>query len=374
MGFRDAYASVKNIVMGYIKSLDNTYDLYLTGHSLGGSLATLATADLLSRPEEDISRINSINLITFGQPPIGDADFAKYMESQADRYTYRRYVNYKSVLEEDPITRLPFYSHPNSKIGLYCGDKCPSISFGLHSLDLYQASLSNPDYAVCRTNCLFEHNRAIIYKSASHLCHTSKNSKLIMDTQTAIDKYSVCLFESRKSYEAYSYSQASSCKGGETLVSLAQKPMHVEHILKGGDTYVVIENHNSLTASVGLTYKANFTFSASPPGSPSNVVVRTDAQDEADPKTGDTLYTWTIEWDSPESLGDTTTDSLTYNLYISPMGKNWKQFKTVLPTSQKKCARVVTDIPYNIYSVVITATNTVESHPSKIVFVPSELN
>jgi triacylglycerol lipase len=68
--------------------------IWLTGHSLGGALATLATAYLHQH------RIPLAGLYTYGQPRVGDSSFAYHLNSEA--VNYFRIVNHGDV-----VTRVP---------------------------------------------------------------------------------------------------------------------------------------------------------------------------------------------------------------------------------------------------------------------------
>lgn len=71
--------------------------LWVTGHSLGAALATLATAKL--RIEKAIP---VTGLYTFGSPRVGNEDFARNFD--ADFY----YQNYRVVNNNDVVPRIPF--------------------------------------------------------------------------------------------------------------------------------------------------------------------------------------------------------------------------------------------------------------------------
>lgn len=81
--------------------------LWVTGHSLGASLATLAVAKLRLERDEPVN-----GLYTFGQPRTGDRDFAKNFNADFCAQTFR-YVN-----NNDIVARVPFramnYSHVGS--------------------------------------------------------------------------------------------------------------------------------------------------------------------------------------------------------------------------------------------------------------------
>jgi hypothetical protein len=69
-GFLDAYMSVQQQLKSSIAN-QNFTSLYMTGHSLGASLATLATTDMAASKK-------ATSLINFGSPKVGDAQFKDY--------------------------------------------------------------------------------------------------------------------------------------------------------------------------------------------------------------------------------------------------------------------------------------------------------
>lgn len=80
---------------------DRDQTLWVTGHSLGGALATLAV-DRLTEKLMDVS-----GLYTFGQPRVGDKTFADHFDRKMKRYSFR------FVSDEDIVTKVPFppYRH-----------------------------------------------------------------------------------------------------------------------------------------------------------------------------------------------------------------------------------------------------------------------
>ena len=71
-GFRNLYLGMKEQIILYVRSLKAFYSdalIVVTGHSLGGAMATLAAYDLrkLFMP---------IELINFGSPRVGNKEFA----------------------------------------------------------------------------------------------------------------------------------------------------------------------------------------------------------------------------------------------------------------------------------------------------------
>jgi Predicted lipase len=77
-------------------------NLWVTGHSLGGALATLAVAKLRQERGHPVN-----GLYTFGQPRVGDEDFASRFNQDFGPYAYR-FVNNNDVVPRVP-TRLMNY-------------------------------------------------------------------------------------------------------------------------------------------------------------------------------------------------------------------------------------------------------------------------
>ncbi|NOR69816.1 MAG: DUF2974 domain-containing protein [Methylomarinum sp.] len=87
---------------------DNNQTIWLTGHSLGAALATLATG-LIQTNEEPL---NVSGLYTFGSPRVGSHRFAK-------NFNYDNACVYRFVNNNDVVTRVPLsitYSHVGSLI------------------------------------------------------------------------------------------------------------------------------------------------------------------------------------------------------------------------------------------------------------------
>ena len=115
-GFFLGWASVEREVLAQIKSWQNELQpgqtlppLLITGHSLGGALATMATASLQE------NNINVAGLYTFGQPRVGDLSFTRQLNNNLAGKVFR-FVNNNDIVPHVPppfSLRNPtrFYAH-----------------------------------------------------------------------------------------------------------------------------------------------------------------------------------------------------------------------------------------------------------------------
>ena len=97
-GFWDAWYTVRDKI---IKRLERTYKnkqtIWLTGHSLGAALATLAGRDLPAR-------FRATGVYTFGSPRCGNPDYSKAYEKT--NITVRRFVNETDIVPHVPLQGL----------------------------------------------------------------------------------------------------------------------------------------------------------------------------------------------------------------------------------------------------------------------------
>ncbi|NJN04784.1 MAG: lipase family protein [Leptolyngbyaceae cyanobacterium SL_1_1] len=104
-GFELAWESVEMAIIRQIqrwqKENGKTLPIYVTGHSLGGALATLAAAALLNYG------FNVQGLYTFGQPRVGDWRFVKQLETKLQGRIFR-FVNNNDVVPHVPPPFLPW--------------------------------------------------------------------------------------------------------------------------------------------------------------------------------------------------------------------------------------------------------------------------
>jgi triacylglycerol lipase len=104
-GFYDALSSVWNDLVAALQGMrQDGQPLWITGHSLGAALATLAAARLLK--ENVVGSISG--LYTFGQPRTGDPAFAAWFDGLM-RARMFRFVNNNDIVPHVPLP--PLYKH-----------------------------------------------------------------------------------------------------------------------------------------------------------------------------------------------------------------------------------------------------------------------
>lgn len=118
-GFFASYLSVQVQARSSVLALaqDNpTYNVLVTGHSLGGALAVLTAADL----QEQLNRLNTatipvVSLYTLGAPRVGNTDFARWVDALLSRG-----ASYRLTHARDPVIKLPptdwGYQHTTSEV------------------------------------------------------------------------------------------------------------------------------------------------------------------------------------------------------------------------------------------------------------------
>ena len=106
-GFAKALSYVWTDIEDAIDKLRNDHQtIWLTGHSLGAALATLATGKIQTNERQ--IRVNG--LYTFGSPRVGSHRFAKLF-NQDNTHVYR-FVNNNDIVTRVPLSKT--YSHVGS--------------------------------------------------------------------------------------------------------------------------------------------------------------------------------------------------------------------------------------------------------------------
>jgi hypothetical protein len=108
-GFHKTYEGLRDRIYAILQALPPGR-IYITGHSLGGALATLCALDLVASRGQDASKIG---VITMGQPRVGNVDFATFYDRQGISH-------YRVTHHRDPIPHLPYrwmdYSHITEEV------------------------------------------------------------------------------------------------------------------------------------------------------------------------------------------------------------------------------------------------------------------
>ncbi|CAL9225156.1 unnamed protein product [Arabidopsis halleri] len=153
-GFLSAYDSVRiriisllKMAIGYIDDVaerEDKWHVYVTGHSLGGALATLLALELSSSQLAKRGAI-TVTMYNFGSPRVGNKQFAEiYNQKVKDSW---RVVNHRDIIPTVP--RLMGYCHVAHPVYLTAGD-VEDIEFqkdGYHAEVIGEAT---PDILVSR--------------------------------------------------------------------------------------------------------------------------------------------------------------------------------------------------------------------------------
>ena len=94
-GFLDAYESVIADLGHYLTSMVAQRPVFITGHSLGGALASLAALELKHQG------FAIAQIYTFGQPRVGNGAFKRLYDFALGESTFR------VVFQEDIVARVP---------------------------------------------------------------------------------------------------------------------------------------------------------------------------------------------------------------------------------------------------------------------------
>jgi predicted lipase len=136
-GFMNAYLSVRNTIHGYLRNGAFSRCI-VTGHSLGGALATLCSIDV----QYNFGQHLAVEVYTFGAPKVGNAAFV-------ESYNRRVPDSWRFVYGWDAVVGLPRwwqgYRHVNRELKLERGFTWRIISgrFQDHQITNYIRSLTD---------------------------------------------------------------------------------------------------------------------------------------------------------------------------------------------------------------------------------------
>ncbi|KAL6738108.1 hypothetical protein Aduo_011692 [Ancylostoma duodenale] len=83
-----------------------TYQVWVTGHSLGGAMASLAASYIVAA---NLAPAANVELVTFGQPRTGNKDFSAAHDKQM-AYTFR-VTHWRDVVPHIPLEGMEGYHH-----------------------------------------------------------------------------------------------------------------------------------------------------------------------------------------------------------------------------------------------------------------------
>jgi triacylglycerol lipase len=150
-GIAAVYESARDAVLSALSGLPGDKPLYITGHSLGGALATLCAIDVAAH-----SHFAQPRVYTFGAPRVGDPAFAKAFNSKIA--CSHRVCNAYDVVPHLPpfLCKIPrhkkMYSYMHVKRAYPLEFQNGSASAN-HVIDSYFAALSKLDPSYTTQMC-----------------------------------------------------------------------------------------------------------------------------------------------------------------------------------------------------------------------------
>lgn len=103
-GFNSIYESMRNTVLRKLAGLSSTKTLYITGHSLGGAIATLAALDIAVN-----SHFRQPIICTFAAPRVGNLQFTIAFNNTIDQSI--RVINAQDHVPSVPPPEISGYTH-----------------------------------------------------------------------------------------------------------------------------------------------------------------------------------------------------------------------------------------------------------------------
>ncbi|KAI9293236.1 alpha/beta-hydrolase [Neoconidiobolus thromboides FSU 785] len=127
-GFKQCSDRLLPMYVNDLRSLlikNKNYKLVVVGHSLGGAIGVLSS--LMLRQRLGLND-NKLEVFTYGEPRVGDKEFARYLNQQ--RFTLTRAVNNNDIVPHLPpqIKLISNYYHHHHEVwvngnkDVYCGD------------------------------------------------------------------------------------------------------------------------------------------------------------------------------------------------------------------------------------------------------------
>lgn len=167
-GFLNAYKSVRRDVQAALDTIIHDYrhfeaplKVFITGHSLGGALATLCAFELCSR-----YRDLDVRMYSFGSPRVGDHAFSR-------KYNKLVPKSFRFVCDRDFITTIPKFLWLYKHVGI-------EILIDTHGNHLFEPSFIDKNFRFSRSSWE-DHSLVSYLKGLSILCRFegSLNQELV---------------------------------------------------------------------------------------------------------------------------------------------------------------------------------------------------
>jgi esterase/lipase len=110
-GFNDVWINGMKDDISTLKNKYPDYDFWITGHSLGGAMASLAAATIV---KTGIKPASNVILYTFGQPRTGDKTFAQAHDALG--MTQYRVTHHRDLVAHVPPENFEGYYHHESEV------------------------------------------------------------------------------------------------------------------------------------------------------------------------------------------------------------------------------------------------------------------
>uniref|UniRef100_A0A0K0ESK7 Lipase_3 domain-containing protein n=1 Tax=Strongyloides stercoralis TaxID=6248 RepID=A0A0K0ESK7_STRER len=128
-GLRDTFLTAKN--------QHPDYDVWVTGHSLGGAMASLTAANIGYK--KYVAK-EKLKVITFGEPRVGDVEYAKGYDKVVG-YSYRL-IHHRDPVPHLPLRNMLNYQHTKEEV-FYDNNMNPGSSYTICSTKDDEKSCSN---------------------------------------------------------------------------------------------------------------------------------------------------------------------------------------------------------------------------------------
>lgn len=130
-GYHNCYQSVKDYIIQTVKTNTDIDNIVFIGHSMGGSISTMAAFDIKNKFNKDVS------CITFGSPAIGNNEFVKRFNKNINH-------SFRITNRYDLVPSIPIYKHVNYEIKIGENDNMVQKTYNInkriikpHKIDYY---------------------------------------------------------------------------------------------------------------------------------------------------------------------------------------------------------------------------------------------